>query len=455
MRFWVGIGLVFIASGALEAQPNGTPEQRLAAAGYTMPQAPQPAATYVTSVETDRLLFLSGHGECGPDRTRGIVGQDLTVEQAKAAAQRTGLCMLATIKTAVGDLSRVKRFVRIMGMVNAEPGFTQQPAVINGFSDLMVIAFGEAGKAARAAVGMGSLPGNIAVEIEAIVELHDQLPWPELRGDYLGQKPPGQTPVKFMPGLISTEDFELNSVFSPSGRFFLFSRRVNGQFKVFQSIRTGDTWSEPQMASFSRTYPGHADVDMMFGPDGKRLYFISQRPLKGYPLDRYNIWHTDVTPLGWTTPEPLGPHINGQPHELYPMIVGNGSLYFSTDRGDSLGAFDTYRAQGRDGGFDTPRPLSRAINSEFSEGDIFVAADESYLIHVSTGRPDSLGSGDLYISFKDEDGQWLPDQHMGDLINSDVIDFCPMVTPDGRYFFFSRGGDIYWVDATILEQFRP
>ena len=148
-----------------------TPEQRLAAAGYTLPEASSPVATYVTSRQVGKLLFLSGHSECGDEFTTGKVGRDLSLEQGRRSAELTGLCMLATIKAALGELSRVKQFVRILGMVNATEEFTDHPKVINGFSDLMVVAFGEAGKGARAAVGMASLPSNIAVEIEAIVEI--------------------------------------------------------------------------------------------------------------------------------------------------------------------------------------------------------------------------------------------------------------------------------------------
>ncbi len=166
--------IVLLLSAALPALAE-TPEERLEAAGYTLPAPAKPVAVYVTRVQTGNLLFLSGHGECRPidEMTQGKVGRDLTIEEGKRSAELTGLCMLATIKDEVGELSRVKRFVRILGMVNATEDFTQHPQVINGFSELMVVAFGEDGKAARAAVGMASLPANIAVEIEALVELHD------------------------------------------------------------------------------------------------------------------------------------------------------------------------------------------------------------------------------------------------------------------------------------------
>ena len=147
-----------------------TPEQRLAAAGYSLPTAPAPIATYVTSRQVGNMLYLSGHGECG-GRTTGKLGDDMTIAQGYTSAQKTGLCMLATIKKAVGELSRVKQFVEINGMVNATADFTDHPKVVNGFSDLMVLAFGDAGKGARAAVGMASLPGGIPVEISASVEI--------------------------------------------------------------------------------------------------------------------------------------------------------------------------------------------------------------------------------------------------------------------------------------------
>ena len=165
--------VLLLSSFTAMAQTADTPEARLAAAGYTLPAAAKPVATYVTSVRTGNLLFLSGHGECEGPETRGKLGADLSLEQGVRSAEKVGLCMLATIKAAVGELSRVKRFVRILGMVQSTPDFKDHPKVMNGFSDLMVVAFGEGGRGARSAVGMASLPSNIAVEVEATVELHD------------------------------------------------------------------------------------------------------------------------------------------------------------------------------------------------------------------------------------------------------------------------------------------
>lgn len=162
--------LCAVSLGAHAASP-GSPEVRLAAAGLTLPAPPAPVATYVTSARSGDLLFLSGHGECAGTVKSGKVGRELTEAEGYASARRVALCMLATIKAAAGDLGRVRRFVRVLGMVNATEAFTRHPAVINGFSDTMVIAFGDSAKAPRSAVGVASLPENIPVEIEAIVEL--------------------------------------------------------------------------------------------------------------------------------------------------------------------------------------------------------------------------------------------------------------------------------------------
>ena len=150
-----------------------TPEQRLRQLGIVLPPAPKPVAVYVPTVQTGNLLFASGHGPVGPDGKLviGRVGSDLTLQQGYQAARLTALAMLSSMRGALGSLDKVARLVKVTGMVNCTPSFTQQPEVINGFSELMVQVFGEIhGKGARSAVGMGSLPRNIPVEIEAIFE---------------------------------------------------------------------------------------------------------------------------------------------------------------------------------------------------------------------------------------------------------------------------------------------
>ena len=151
-------------------------EDRLAALGLELPDAPSPIANYVPAVRTGNLLYLSGSGPAArPDGTspKGKLGADLTVEEGYEAARLVGLNLIARLKAELGDLDRVKRVVKLLAMVNSSPDFNQPPAVANGCSDLLVEVFGEAGRHARSAVGMATLPNAIPVEIEMIVEIED------------------------------------------------------------------------------------------------------------------------------------------------------------------------------------------------------------------------------------------------------------------------------------------
>jgi len=149
-------------------------DKRVLELHLTLPPAPKPVAVYKPAVKAGNLLFVSGHGPLKEDKTLilGKVGKDLTTEQGKDAARQTGLAILATLKESLGSLNKVKRLVKSFGMVNCTDDFTEQPKVINGYSELMKDVFGEdAGVGARSAVGHNSLPGGMAVEIEAIFEV--------------------------------------------------------------------------------------------------------------------------------------------------------------------------------------------------------------------------------------------------------------------------------------------
>jgi enamine deaminase RidA (YjgF/YER057c/UK114 family) len=153
---------------------QGTIDQRLKELGITLPDASSPVATYVNAVTTEgNLVFLAGKGPQNADGTyvTGKVGKDLTVEQGYAAARLTGLQQLASLKAHLGDLDRVRQIVKVTGMVNCHSDFTNQPEVMNGYSDLMVEVFGEKGRHARTSIGVNALPRNIAVEVEMIVEI--------------------------------------------------------------------------------------------------------------------------------------------------------------------------------------------------------------------------------------------------------------------------------------------
>jgi enamine deaminase RidA (YjgF/YER057c/UK114 family) len=164
-----------VGSVAVAPAAGQTPELRLAELGIELPTPDLPVANYVKAVTAGTLVFVAGHGPCGglDESNTGKIDLDHTVEEGYDIARWVGICVLASLKREVGDLSRVKRIVRVFGMVNSTPDFTGHSQVINGFSDLMEEVFGpEVSKHARAAVGMASLPRDQAVEIEMVVELH-------------------------------------------------------------------------------------------------------------------------------------------------------------------------------------------------------------------------------------------------------------------------------------------
>ena len=275
--------------------------------------------------------------------------------------------------------------------------------------------------------------------------------WPVLKGPYLGQKAPGMTPEIFAPGIICTDDkYELNSVFSPKGDEFYYEISATTPEEKEQGIyfyiimvskRMNGLWTKPELAPFSGKY---ATMDMCFSPDGNRLYFTSDRP---NPLDsspKNNIWYVERSGQGWSDPRLLGtPVYLPEVRQGQVSIAANGTLYFRS--GDDL-----YYSKCKKGEFSEPVKLSEAINSPYAEGKPFVAPDESYILFIRYDMPASIDGGrGLYISFKREDGSWTQAK------NTDILGSLPKITPDGKYFFFSSGGDIYWMDARFIDTLKP
>lgn len=175
------IASVLLSCTAKESSNEQSPslewnaETKIKELGIQLPEASSPVANYVNAVRVGNLLFLAGKGPNLPSGNyiTGKVGESLSIEEGREAARLVGIAQLAVLKAELGDLNKVKRIVKVLGMVNCGADFTQHPKVINGFSDLMVEVFGEKGKHARSAVGMNSLPMDIAVEVELIVEIED------------------------------------------------------------------------------------------------------------------------------------------------------------------------------------------------------------------------------------------------------------------------------------------
>jgi len=176
--FLILLAILFTTSACDEAakpEAGYDPEAKLKALNITLPSPPQPVANYVNGVRAGNLIFLAGKGPRYADGTEitGKLGQDVSIEKGYEGARLTAINQLAVLKAMLGNLNKVKRIVKVLGMVNSDPAFIEQPKVINGFSDLMVEVFGEKGKHARAAVGMAALPRGQAVEIELVVEVYD------------------------------------------------------------------------------------------------------------------------------------------------------------------------------------------------------------------------------------------------------------------------------------------
>ncbi len=289
----------------------------------------------------------------------------------------------------------------------------------------------------------------------------DKSDWPVLKGPYLGQKPPGNKAEIFLDGLISTEENpEMNTAFTRNGKEFYYCARYKNGWAIFFTREINGRWTNPKPLHFKSNL--YMDRDLTISPDEKRIYFGSNRPQKieDKPLKRLNIFYTERLNSGkWSQPRNAGKIINGTHGGNYPCVADNGNLYFFTSRTDGIGKCDIYVAKFSNGRYQPPICLSKAVNSKQNDWDAFVAPDESYIIFSSQNRSDTLGDQDLYISYKKNNGEWTQSRNMGGRVNSTSSEICPVVTLDGKYLFFTsrrRGkADIYWIDATIIEEIKP
>jgi len=312
----------------------------------------------------------------------------------------------------------------------------------------------------RTAISMLAL----LIGVSAIAEAGDGVG----RGDgpYFGQKPPGITAELFAPGLILEDESVGCSGFLNAGTVFVFSSMKAGtdwRFKpTYVMELDGGTWTEPELAPFSAYMPYNFTV----GPGGKTIYFTTLKsPDKSTSmlLEQANIWAVTLAKDGWTEPVMLGASINTEEHyENYPTAARDGTIYYMSRREDTVGKTDIYRSRNRDGKYADAENLGPPVNSVESDQDPFIAPDGSYLIVCLTGREDSFGKYDLYVSFPREDGSWSEPVNLGEGVNTAGSEFRPYVTPDGKFLFFTSPdpnaddlGRIFWVDARILDRFRP
>lgn len=255
-----------------------------------------------------------------------------------------------------------------------------------------------------------------------------------------GSDKPVTEPTVFAPGIISTGDYEGAEEFSPDGKTLYYLKLTpdfNFWTMVFSRFENG-RWTAPQVAPFSGQY---IDGDPFITSDGKRMFFISGRPLTDSTSKKtknFDIWVMDKTASGgaWSEPQNLGKPVNSEASEYFPTLTNNGTLYFGSRRAGGKGGVDLYRSKFADGKFQEPENLGDAINTQFDEYEPFIAPDESYLIFMADSRPDGLGGYDLYISYN-ENGKWTKAENLGAPINTTANELSAKMSRDGKYFFWT------------------
>lgn len=295
-------------------------------------------------------------------------------------------------------------------------------------------------------------------------------------GDFVGERPPGVVPRLFAPGRISTDLAERDTAVAPNGNAIFYTVTGGSGATIVFVERLGGVWQQPYVAPFSGR---HTDLEPFFEPGSNRLWFASTRPLPGEEAaDDYNLWVVEYLDDGWGEPRPaIG--LNGPGDEFYPSVTANGAVYFTTERAGGIGGEDIYRATRSPelGGGWHVEVLGPNVNTAGPEFNAFVNPDETLLLFSSV-REGDLGGGDLYMCTREPGGVWSPARALPEPINSPRLDYCPFVTYDGRFLFFTsqrrddlpdqvpwsweslnqfergpaNGRDsIYWVDAGLLK----
>jgi len=240
----------------------------------------------------------------------------------------------------------------------------------------------------------------------------------------------------FGEGVVSTSMYERDMALSPDGtEMFYTIVSPQNTFSAIIYLRKDqhNNWSRPEVASFSGQF---SDMEPAFTSDGRKLFFVSNRPLAGDSAKDFDIWYVEKQNDKWANPVNIGKPINTDANEFYPSVAANGNLYFTAAYDKGKGKEDIYLAKWENGRYANPVSLDSTVNSSFYEFNAFVSPDEQFIIFTSFGRKDDKGRGDLYMSRKDASGKWQPAKNLS-MINSDRLDYCPFVSFDKKIFFFS------------------
>jgi Tol biopolymer transport system component len=252
---------------------------------------------------------------------------------------------------------------------------------------------------------------------------------------YFDQPPPADTPVLFAPNIISNEFGNRDMAISPDGdELFYTIQYGRGLISVIMySKKINGKWSKPEVASFSGIYN---DLEPAFSFDGTKLFFVSNRTLnnKGKPKD-YDVWFITRQNDGWTNPQNVSAPVNSVKDEFYPSLTKNGDIYFT--RAVEGREEDILFCKLINNKYEEAQALPDAVNSVNDEFNAFVDPGEQFIIFSVYGRKDDNGGGDLYISRKNEKGEWMQAVTLNVPVNSYYLDYCPYMTPDKKYFFFT------------------
>ncbi len=254
---------------------------------------------------------------------------------------------------------------------------------------------------------------------------------------------PDDTPRIFAPGILSDGLSNRDFTISPSGDeiFFTIQQRGFLSSTIIRLVKENGKWGKPEIAPFSGTYK---DLEATFTVDGKTIFFSSDRPITGTTLKKdFDIWKVSKTADGnWGQPENLGSTVNSDKNEFYPSVARNGNLYFTVEAAYGKGSEDIVCCKYAASGYSPPVSLPEDINTKFDEFNAFIDPDEQFILFSSYGRENDMGGGDLYLSRKDAQGNWLPSHHLPAPLNSGSLDYCPYVTPDKKYLFFTSSRPI-------------
>lgn len=260
--------------------------------------------------------------------------------------------------------------------------------------------------------------------------------FPELRGPYLGQEPPGLEPRLFAPGVVSTGLATRDLTMTPDGHEIYFSVSVGAANVIMVTRQIDGRWTEPEVAPFSGRF---LDIEPAISPDGQRFFFLSTRPQADQePREGWvyqDIWVMDREGGGWGEPTNLGPPVNTEAPEYYPSVTADGSLYFTREGADGVSA--TYRSRLVDGAYGEPELMPPQLNCGTNRANVFVAPDESFAIVPTMGRKDGLGGFDYFVTFRSADDRWSEPVNLGPAVNRpEGREWSASLSPDGRYLFF-------------------